>query len=345
MEYSLFLEPRTSPDPAGHIRKVVEAGELADDLGYSNLWLSVSHFGSLGFSTSGAFPILSVVSEHTGRIQLGTAVVPLTFENPIRVAEDASFLDLLSGGRVQLGLGKGNGHSLSVSSAAAFKTDTRSQDEVFTDNLDILLDILDPTRAPQDEILAGTYPQSNALASRIWGASATPAQITKIAGRGDGLMLYRSGRANSSQLAQAEIIESYRSQFIAHLPGQEARTGLSRSVLPSTSVEAAYDALRADPGHNPHYYTTFGVVQKEYEADPELKTFPDAYFEFMGTALGTPAEVAATLAADPAVRIADNILFNIPLSLENPAYKEAIRLIIQEVVPALQALLVKEDAR
>ncbi|NEI74847.1 LLM class flavin-dependent oxidoreductase [Rhizobium lusitanum] len=340
MKFSLFIEPRTSPDPRGHIRRAIDIARVAEATGYDKLWVAITHFRSLGFSVSGAFPLLTAISEATTTLKLGTAVVPLTYENAIRVVEDASFVDQISGGRVELGLGKGNtgklssGATLSSATHLAFEIDESEQERVYRQKLALLKNLIDPRQTISSRILASIYPRSEGLAERIWRASSRETEVVDIASNGDGFLLFRSGRAHANKQAQSDLIDLYRTNFSATLPRQKARTGLSRSILPAENAVEAYTSLIADRDYNPQYYRDFEPLHEEFQSASK-EEFAQAYFDFMGTALGTPAEVAAALASDPAVRNADELLLNIPLSLENPAYENAVRLFIADVAPAL----------
>lgn len=103
-------------DPAEKYEESLEQAELADDLGFHGLWLSENHFssraalpefqGEIGITPK---PLLFgiQVAENTRRIRIGTAVRNLVFSNPIHVAEEALVFDLLSKGRLDLGVGSG----------------------------------------------------------------------------------------------------------------------------------------------------------------------------------------------------------------------------------------------
>lgn len=79
---------------------------LADELGFDSAWLAEHHFSRYGLLGN---PLMlgALLAERTKRITLGTAVLVLPFHDPIRLAEDAALLDNLSGGRLQLGVGRG----------------------------------------------------------------------------------------------------------------------------------------------------------------------------------------------------------------------------------------------
>src|SRR3954470_19364948 len=78
----------------------------AEGLGFDSVWPAEHHFSEYGYCASPQVS-LAAVAARTTRIRLGTGVVVLPFHNPIRVAEDFAFLDLMSDGRVDLGVGRG----------------------------------------------------------------------------------------------------------------------------------------------------------------------------------------------------------------------------------------------
>lgn len=86
--------------------EVLEQTVLADKLGYNSVWFAEHHFSEYGILTTPQM-LLAVVAERTKNIRLGVSIVTLPFKNPIEVAEDYALLDVLSNGRLNLGLGSG----------------------------------------------------------------------------------------------------------------------------------------------------------------------------------------------------------------------------------------------
>lgn len=88
------------------IKEQMELMYEAESLGFDSVWPAEHHFSEYGYCASPQVSLAAVAAK-TKRIRLGTGVVVLPFHNPIRVAEDFAFLDLMSDGRVDLGLGRG----------------------------------------------------------------------------------------------------------------------------------------------------------------------------------------------------------------------------------------------
>lgn len=83
-------------DPARGHESTLEIIELGERLGFDSAWVRHRH---LQFGISSPVAVLAAASQRTRRIHLGTAVIPLGWENPLRLAEDLATVDILSGGR------------------------------------------------------------------------------------------------------------------------------------------------------------------------------------------------------------------------------------------------------
>ena len=94
-------------DAADSYRLALDLFAIAEELGYDSGWVAQHHFLNNGARLPSTLAFLAAAAERTRRIHLGTAIVILPLEDPLRVAEDAAVVDTLSGGRLQLGLGTG----------------------------------------------------------------------------------------------------------------------------------------------------------------------------------------------------------------------------------------------
>jgi alkanesulfonate monooxygenase SsuD/methylene tetrahydromethanopterin reductase-like flavin-dependent oxidoreductase (luciferase family) len=108
-DYYLFNSyvPEADGDATALYAKWIEQVTVADQLGYGCAWLTEHHFRPVGGMLPNPALLLAALARHTSRIHLGTAVILLPFRNPVRVAEDIAMLDILSGGRVEVGVGRG----------------------------------------------------------------------------------------------------------------------------------------------------------------------------------------------------------------------------------------------
>ena len=106
MEFSLILVPAVRDGQPEPFHDLIEQIELAEELGYDAIWLTEHHFSQYGRAAIPALAAQAVA--RTSKIRIGAAVVVLPFHHPILVAEDWATLDHLSGGRVDVGIGRGN---------------------------------------------------------------------------------------------------------------------------------------------------------------------------------------------------------------------------------------------
>ena len=110
IEFGFWMDARNPSrwraEPGPHVTSLLERVERVEALGWDEVWLSEQIFVRDGESAA-SLPLCAAVAARTERIRIGTGVLPLPFLNPVRVAEDAGTLDLLSTGRFQLGVGLG----------------------------------------------------------------------------------------------------------------------------------------------------------------------------------------------------------------------------------------------
>lgn len=138
MKFGLFTvfdnyKARINRTPNQLLHEVLEQTEAADQLGYESVWYAEHHFSEYGILTSPQI-LLTAAAQRTKRIRLGVSIVTLPFHNPIRIAEDYALLDVLSNGRLNLGLGSGYlPHEF-----AGFKVDGKDKVFRFNDALAVI---------------------------------------------------------------------------------------------------------------------------------------------------------------------------------------------------------------
>jgi natural product biosynthesis luciferase-like monooxygenase protein len=111
MEFALFMHPTYWAETDGpldaYMQRLVRYGVLAETCGFDSVWTSEHHFSALGGIVPSAPVMLAALSQRTTRVRLGTSVVLLPLHHPIQIAEQLAMVDLLSGGRVEFGVGRG----------------------------------------------------------------------------------------------------------------------------------------------------------------------------------------------------------------------------------------------
>jgi alkanesulfonate monooxygenase SsuD/methylene tetrahydromethanopterin reductase-like flavin-dependent oxidoreductase (luciferase family) len=166
-----YLTHVTGDDPARAYWETIELAIEAERLGFDSFWVAQHHDGHLGGLLGSPLVLLGAIAQYTERIRLGTGVVALPLEDPLRLAEDAAVADALSGGRLELGIGAG----ADADASDRFGRDHEERHEDCLAALDRLL-----------ELLPGDEPES-----RVWWATGLPEIVDAAADRGVGLL---SGR-------------------------------------------------------------------------------------------------------------------------------------------------------
>ncbi|MBO0744647.1 MAG: LLM class flavin-dependent oxidoreductase, partial [Candidatus Dormibacteraeota bacterium] len=169
-------------DPARLLRETIETFRVAEELGFDSVWVAQHHFGSRVGTLPSPLPFLAAVAEQTSRIHLGTAVVILPAEQPVRLVEDASVVDLLSSGRLELGVGSGTDPG--VFRALGVDPDQRAQRMV--EGLTTLTGALEGDQLPTGERV---HPPAPHLRERLWQGVYAPERASQAAQLGIHLLL------------------------------------------------------------------------------------------------------------------------------------------------------------
>src|ERR1700761_730983 len=149
---------------AERYRLAAEQIAHAERCGYDTAWVAQHHFHEHEGGLPSPFVFLGHVAARTTTIRLGTGIITLPLELPVRVAEDAIVLDLISNGRLELGVGNGG----NPTAFAGFELDNEQRNDFFVRHLARLRGALRGEPLPGGDVL---YPQKHDLAERIWQAT------------------------------------------------------------------------------------------------------------------------------------------------------------------------------
>src|SRR6202795_3124692 len=214
-------------EPAERYRLATAQIIHAERCGFDSAWIAQHHFHEDEGGLPAPFVFLAQVAVQTSRIRLGTGIVTLPLELPIRVAEDAAVLDLMCGGRLEVGVGGGG----NLSSYTAFGRDSAERGTLLTGHLQVLRDAWAGRPLPGGDRL---YPANPSLVERVWQATFTVDGARRAGAAGDGLMLSRTQPrpASAPDLSLSDIQNPMIDAYLAALPaGREPRILASRTVF------------------------------------------------------------------------------------------------------------------
>jgi alkanesulfonate monooxygenase SsuD/methylene tetrahydromethanopterin reductase-like flavin-dependent oxidoreductase (luciferase family) len=294
----------------------------ADQLGFDVGWVAQHHFKDTAGLMASPFPFLAAMAERTEQLRLGTSIVILPLEMALRVAEDAATVDLLSGGRLELGVGSGS----DPAEFAAFGVDMASRHERTTAGLNRL------KQAFRGEVLgeAGQklQPPAPTLPERLWLSAMSLLGAGYAARHEVGLLLSRAawGKEEATDMVQLPVAKAYGQAWANQT--MKPRIGLSRGIYLAADKATALAEIRPDIER-----AMAGMV-RQGRIPPALSL--EAYCERIHLAYGHPEEVTARLAADQVLPYAADLILQFDPVF--PPLERAIAMLEQiatQVAPAL----------
>ncbi|MEI4273270.1 LLM class flavin-dependent oxidoreductase [Klenkia sp. LSe6-5] len=302
----------------------VELAVAAEELGLDGAFFRVHHFAR---QLAAPFPLLAAVAARTSRIEIGTGVIDMRYENPLYMAEEAAITDLLSDGRLQLGISRGSPETaLRGATSFGYRFDddggdlARAHTELFRAAIaGAGVADADPRMTGGVSGKLGIQPQSTGLGDRIWWGSGTRGTAEWTGQQGMNLMsstLLTEDTGIPFDELQAEQIERYRAAFEGAGWGREPRVSVSRSVMPVTTDE---DRMY------------FG----DRSGEDQVGILDGMRSRFGKTYAGPPDQLAEELAKDAAVREADTLLLTVPNMLGVDYNVRLLETVAREVAPAI----------
>jgi len=296
----------------------------AEQHGFDSAWVAQHHFHRDEGGLPAPLVFLAYVAARTMRIRLGTGIITLPLENPIRAAEDAAVLDLLSGGRLELGLGSGG----TPSSFTAFGHDVKDKAAIYEQYLQTFRTALSGSPLAGD---AKLYPAAPQLLERFWQATFSAAGGIRAGKAGDGLMLSRTQPRPADNLAatlpdlQHPIIDGY----LENLP---------REIAPR--IVASRTLFVADSRDEARHYAEIGLRKAAIGLARSGHKFESDDLDYLiaatDTHVGTFADVLESLHRDTTLNRVTDIVFQVH-SVDPPheLVLRSIELIATHVAPQL----------
>ncbi|HEY2557170.1 MAG TPA: LLM class flavin-dependent oxidoreductase [Diaminobutyricibacter sp.] len=308
--------------------QTVELAVAAEDLGLDGAFVRVHHFAR---QLASPFPLLAAMGARTSRIELGTAVIDMRYENPLYMAEDAAAADLISDGRLQLGVSRGSPET-AMHGYEAFgfvpgddETDAdmaRRHTELFRSAIaGAGLVMSNPQMTGVEQTLA-IEPRSPGLSERIWWGAGSRATAVWTAEQGMNLMsstLLTEDTGVPFDQLQAEQIRMFRDAWSEAGHEREPRVSISRSVIPIIDDETR------------RYFGASALAER----GDQVGHLDGGLARFGRSFVGEPDVIAAELAQDEAVQLADTVLVTVPNQLGVDFNAKILESINRDVKPAL----------
>jgi len=330
---SFVPNPYGAGGEARALRDGIRLFQHAESLGFDIGWIRVRHFEQF---PSSPLPLLSAIGQHTSRIRLGTGVIPLRYEDPIRLAEDASTVDLLTGGRLELGVSSGIGQLARILDPVFGETERSFSDESQHRLGRLRAALAGDTVAhsgtgfmsiPADVDLTVT-PSSPGLGDRLWYGPGTLASAIRTGEQGLDVhvsTLNAEETGESFSAGQARQLRAYKNAFARSgaASRRSPRIAAGRVILPflSTADEEPYREYIA--GHNARMHP---------DGRPLDSNIP---LRFDKVHVGEPARIVDGLLADEALAEATELTLTLPAPGGIDAHLRTLDLVAEYVAPAL----------
>ncbi|RNL81472.1 LLM class flavin-dependent oxidoreductase [Nocardioides marmorisolisilvae] len=306
----------------------IELAEAVEELGGDGAYFRVHHFAR---QLASPFPLLAAIGARTSRIEIGTGVIDMRYENPLYMLEDAGAADLISGGRLQLGISRGSPEQV-IDGWRYFgyqPGEGETESEMARHHTEVFLELLkgegfaQPNPRPMFANPPGLLrvePHSEGLRDRIWWGAASDATARWTAEQGMNLMsstLKVDETGEPFHVQQRKQIEAFREAWKEAGHEREPRVSVSRSIFALVDDrDRAYfggDSGSSDQiGQIDNFQAIFG---RSFAAEPEM--------------------LVKQLAEDEGIAAADTLLLTVPNQLGVEYNAHVVESILKYVAPEL----------
>jgi alkanesulfonate monooxygenase SsuD/methylene tetrahydromethanopterin reductase-like flavin-dependent oxidoreductase (luciferase family) len=307
----------------------IDLAVAAEELGADGAYFRVHHFAR---QLASPFPLLAAVGARTSRIEIGTAVIDMRYENPLYMVEDAGSADLIAGGRLQLGISRGSPEQVIDGWRYFGYRPPEGEDdaEMGRRHAEIFLDMLrgegfarpnPQPMFPNPPGLLRIEPHSEGLRERIWwgaGSNATAEWAARLGMNLQSSTLKKDETGEAFHLQQAAQIRVYREAWKAAGHTREPRVSVSRNIF----------ALVDD--RDRMYFGRGGAE------DDQIGFLGEGMRAIFGRSYAAEPDVLIDqLKQDEAIKEADTLLLTVPNQLGVDYNAHAIEAILTHVAPAL----------
>ncbi|MDO0929210.1 LLM class flavin-dependent oxidoreductase [Streptomyces sp. TG1A-8] len=317
-------------DPGRGHESTLRIIELGEHLGFDSAWVRHRH---LQYGISSPVAVLAAASQRTRRIALGTAVIPLGWENPLRLAEDLATVDVLSGGRLNPGVSAGPPMHYERVRGALYPDTADAEDFGFA-RVRRLLGFVRGEPATDFSGVEGievfsdlVQPHSPGLGRRLWYGGGSLGSARRAGEHGMHFLTSSVVKAEGADGADgapdfAAIQLSHIRAFRAHHPdGDAARVSQGLVVIPTDSASPEQRAR----------YEAYAAQRLRRTTSPQ----GPARLLFAPDLVGTSAELAERLHAHAAFREVDEVAFALPFSFAHEDYVQILTDMATRLGPAL----------
>ena len=307
----------------------IELAVAAEELGLDGAYFRVHHFAR---QLGSPFPLLAAVGARTKKIEIGTAVIDMRYENPMYMAEDAGAADIIAGGRLQLGISRGSPEQV-IDGWRYFgyaPRDGETPADMARRHAEVFLELLkgdgfaEPNPRPMFPNPPGLLrvePHSEGLRERIWwgsGSNATSQWAARLGMNLQSSTLKDDETGEPLHVQQRKQIEVYREAWKDAGHRREPRVSVSRSIFAIVD-----DRDREYFGGEAHDQDQVGYIDANTRA-----IFGRSY-------AAEPDVLVEMLARDEAIAAADTLLLTVPNQLGVDYNAHLLGSILEHVAPAL----------
>ncbi len=319
-------QTRTAADA---LLQAIDLAVAAEELGADGAYFRVHHFAR---QYGSPFPLLAAAGAKTKRIELGTAVIDMRYENPMYMAEDAGAADLISSGRLQLGISRGSPEQV-IDGWRYFgytPPEGGTDADMARQHAEVFLQVLrgqgfaEPNPRPMFPNPPGLLrlePHSEGLVDRIWWGAGSDDTARWAAQHGMNLQsstLKNDETGEPFHIQQARQIRAYRQAWKEAGHAREPRVSVSRSIFALVN-----DQDRAFFGNGRNEQDQIGFIDENTRA-----IFGRGY-------TGEPDKLIDLLRSDDAINEADTLLLTVPSQLGVAYNTHVIEAILTHIAPAL----------